>query len=332
MSEHSLPGVRRAGEGCRICLEAWCPVGNHRSVGLDAGGASVARASCGEQTLQLRDGRRLGFAEHGRPDGKPCFYFHGHPGSRLEAEVAHEAAARAGVRVVALDRPGYGLSDFEQGRTILSWSRDIEAVADLFGLERFAVLGASGGGPYALACGYVLRERVSRVGLISSIAPFHATGVTRGMRWQNRVGFQLGARFPPLAQLVMWSMARQLHRDPERTVDAIVAAMSPSDAEIARRPEIRQMLRADVTEAFRQGSRGAAHDVVLLGSPWGFGLDEITPTVLLWQGESDVLATPAMARHLARMIPDCRATFYPDEGHLLAFEHMPEIIRAFAAP
>jgi pimeloyl-ACP methyl ester carboxylesterase len=290
----------------------------------------VATTSGDEQTLKLRDGRRLGFAEYGRPDGQPCFYFHGHPGSRLEAEVAHEAAASAGVRVVAFDRPGYGLSDFDPNRTILSWSVDIESAADLFGLGRFAVLGASGGGPYALACGHALRERVSRIGLISSIAPYQATGVTEGMRWQNRVGFQLGARLPPLVQLIMWSMARQLRRDPERTVDAIVAAMSPGDAEIARRPEIHRLLRADVTEAFRHGSRGAALDVVLLGAPWGFRLDEITPTVLLWQGEKDVLATPAMGRHLARTIPNCRATFYPGEGHLLAFEHMPEIVRAFA--
>jgi pimeloyl-ACP methyl ester carboxylesterase len=284
-----------------------------------------------EQTLELLDGRRLGFAEYGRPDGDPCFYFHGHPGSRFEAEVAHEVAASAGIRVVALDRPGYGLSDFEPDRTILSWPRDVEAVADRLGLGRFAVLGASGGGPYALACGHAFPERVSRIGLISSIAPYQAAGAAEGMRWQNRVGFKAGARFPPLSRLIMWSMARQLRRDPERTLDAIVTAMSPSDVEIARRPEIRQMLRADVTEAFRQGSRGAARDVVLLGSPWGFGLGEITPPVLLWHGENDVLATLEMGRHLARSIPDCRPTFYPAEGHLIGFEHMPEIVRAFAA-
>src|SRR5262249_42625658 len=90
--------------------------------------------SASEQTLRLRDGRRLGFAEFGRPDGQPCLYFHGHPGSRLEAEVAHEPAASAGFRVIALDRPGYGLSDFEPARTILAWSRDVEAVGALCGL------------------------------------------------------------------------------------------------------------------------------------------------------------------------------------------------------
>jgi pimeloyl-ACP methyl ester carboxylesterase len=84
-----------------------------------------------------------------------------------------------------------------------------------------------------------------------------------------------------------------------------------------------------IAEAFRQGSRGAAQDVVLLGRPWGFRLEDIRPPVLLWQGEVDVLVPPAMGRHLAAKIPDCRATFFPGEGHLL-FDHMREIAQAFA--
>lgn len=280
-------------------------------------------------TLALRDGRRLGLATFGQPDGLPCFYFHGHPGSRLEAGVAHDAAAEAGVRIVAPDRPGYGRSDFEPRRTILGWARDVEEAADLLGLERFSVLGASGGGPYALACGVALRERVRRIGLISSVGPYQAPGATRGLRWQNRIGFQMGARFPPLAGLAMRSMERNLRRDPERTLDAVIKTMSPTDAEIASRPEIRAMLRADLSEGFRQGSRGAALDVVLLGRPWGFRLDAIPSPVFLWQGEADALATPAMGRHLASQIPRCRATFYPGEGHLIAFEHIQEIVRVF---
>ena len=125
------------------------------------------------------------------------------------------------------------------------------------------------------------------------------------MRLQNRIGFQFGARFPPLASLIMRSMERKLRRRPERTLDAIVQAMGPADAEIARRPEVRQVLGAVVAEAFRQGSRGAALDVVLLGRPWGFRLDAIRTPVFLWQGEADVLVPPAMARHLAAELPDC---------------------------
>lgn len=281
------------------------------------------------QTLSLRDGRRLGYGEYGKPDGEPGFYFHGHPGSRLELQFADEAAADAGVRIIGLDRPGYGLSDFQPHRTILDWPRDVEEVADMLGLDRFSVLGSSGGGPYALACAHEIPERITRVGVISGVGPYNAPGATRGMRWQNRVGFQLGARFPPLARLIMWSMGRQVRRRPERTLDAIAQAMSRADAEIAGRPEVRRILAAVIAEAFRQGSRGAALDVVLLGRPWGFRLDGIKPVVFLWQGEADVLVPPAMGRHLAAQIPNCHATFFPGEGHLLVVGHMSEIVQAF---
>ena len=283
------------------------------------------------QTLSLRDGRRLGYSEYGKPDGEPGFYFHGHPGSRLEPQFADEAAADAGVRIIALDRPGYGLSDFQPHRTILDWPRDVGEAADMLGLDRFSVLGSSGGGPYALACAHELPDRITRAGVISGVGPYDAPGATQGMRWQNRVGFQLGARFPPLARLIMWSMERQVRRRPERALDAIAQAMSPADAEVARRPDVRHVLGAVIAEAFRQGSRGAALDVVLLGRPWGFRLDEIKPVVFLWQGETDVLVPPAMGRYLAGEIPNCHATFFPGEGHLLVVDHMSEIVRAFAA-
>lgn len=283
------------------------------------------------QTLMLGDGRRLGYAEFGDLGGAPGFYFHGHPGSRLEARFADEAAAAVGVRIIALDRPGYGQSDFQPRRTILDWPRDVAEAADLLGLDRFAVLGASGGGPYALACAHEIPERMTRVGVVSGVGPYDAPGATQGMRRQNRVGFQLGARFPALARLMMWSMARQMRRRPERTLDAIAQAMSSADAEVAHRPEVRQILAADIAEAFRQGGRGAALDVVLLGRPWGFRLDAIQPQVLLWQGEADALVPPAMGRHLAAQIPNCRATFFPGEGHLLVVGHMAEIVQAFVA-
>ena len=285
-----------------------------------------------QQTLTLRDGRRLGIAEFGDPAGVPGFYFHGHPGSRLEAEFAHEAARDAGVRIIALDRPGYGLSDFQPHRRLLDWPRDVAEAADMLGVERFAVAGSSGGGPYALACAHELPDRVRRALVVSGVGPYDAPGATDGMRWQNRVGFQLGAKLPPLARLIMWSMARQVRKRPERTLDAIAKAMSPVDAAVVRDPDVRRMLTADLAEAFRQGSSGPARDVVVLGRPWGFSPAAIRPEVLLWQGELDVLVPPAMGRSLAAQIPNCRATFVPGEGHLLFVRHMVEIVAAVAAP
>ena len=281
------------------------------------------------ETLVLRDGRRLGLAQYGRPAGEPILYFHGHPGSRLEARFAHPAAAEAGFRVVALDRPGYGLSDVKPGRAITDWPADVAEAADQLGISRFCVAGASGGGPYALACAWRLPGRVIRAAVISGVGPYQVAGLTRGMRWQNRVGFRLAGHWPGVARTLMRSMRRSVISHPERTVDALARAMSPTDAEIVRRPEIRAELVADLAEAFRQGSDGAADDLVLLGRPWGFSLREVQPEVYLWQGESDTLVPPAMGRWQAEQIPHCHATMLPGEGHLLIIDRMPDLMEAF---
>lgn len=281
----------------------------------------------GDEVLRLADGRGLGYAEFGRSGGEPFFYFHGHPGSRLEAGFADSAAAAAGVRIIALDRPGYGLSDWQPGRAILDWPADVAEAADLLGIDGFSVVGASGGGPYALACAYRLPDRVRRTGVLSGVAPYQAPGVTRGMRWQNRVGFQFGSRWPALARFIMRSMARNIRERPARTVEALARALSPVDAEVVRRPEVAELLAADIAEAFRQGSEGAAWDVVLLGRPWGFSLRDITPTVDLWQGEADTLVPPAMGSYLAEQIPHCQARLLTNAGHLLVVDRMAEIVQ-----
>jgi len=284
-----------------------------------------------DATLRLGDGRRLGYAEYGKRDGEAFFYFHGHPGSRLEARFARQAAAEAGFRVIALDRPGYGLSDFKPGRAITDWPDDVAEAADLLGLTRFSVAGYSGGGPYALACAWRLPQRVIRAAVISGEGPYQVPGVTRGMRWQNQVAFRLGSRWPALGRALMRSMRRGVTRRPEATIEALGRAMSPADAAIIRRPEVREVLIASFAEAFRQGSQGAEWEVVVLGRPWGFSLREIQPEVHLWQGEADTIVPPAMGRYQAEQIPHCLLRMFPGEGHLLIIDRMPDLIEAFRA-
>jgi pimeloyl-ACP methyl ester carboxylesterase len=284
--------------------------------------------------LQLADGRRLGYAQYGQPGGEPIFYFHGHPGSRLEARLAHPAAAAAGFLVIALDRPGCGLSDDQPGRVLTDWPADVAEAADKLGVSKFSVAGASGGGPYALACAWRLPGRVIRAAVISGVAPYQVRGITHGMRWQNRVAFQFAARSPALAGALMRSMRRSVMDRPDATIDALARAMSPADANVVRRPDVRDLLVADLREAFRQGSDGAARDMVLLGRPWGFPLRDIKPAVYLWQGDADTLVPPAMGRYLAGQLPRCHVTVLPDEGHLLIIDRMPDLVAAFrqAAP
>jgi pimeloyl-ACP methyl ester carboxylesterase len=284
-----------------------------------------------DNTLRLRDGRLLGYAEYGDPKGAPLFYFHGHPGSRVEAELGDATAARQGVRIVGLDRPGYGRSDFKPRRTLLDWPDDVVEAADALGIDRFAVLGASGGGPYAAACAFRIPQRLTAVAVVSGVGPFDAPEATKGMRWQNRVGFGVAGRLPWLARVAMWSMARQVRRSPERVVAAIGRALAEPDRLVLNRPEVRRTFKAVVAEAFRAGSRGAAWDMTLLARPWGFRLEDITMEVHLWQGEEDVLVPPSMGRHLAAAIPNCEATFYPGEGHLLAVDHQDDIQAALVS-
>jgi pimeloyl-ACP methyl ester carboxylesterase len=195
---------------------------------------------------------------YGQPDGEPVFYFHGHPGSRLEARFARQAAAGAGLRVIALDRPGYGLSDFQPERAITDWPADVAEAADLLRIGRFSVAGASGGGPYALACAWRLPGRVTRAAVISGVGPYRVPGITKGMRWQNRIGFRWGSRWPALARALMRSMHRGITRHPERTIDAIARAMSPADAELIGRPGVREILIASPRRLFRDVQRERA--------------------------------------------------------------------------
>jgi pimeloyl-ACP methyl ester carboxylesterase len=137
-------------------------------------------ASSLENAIALADGRRLAYREYGARDGAPVFFFHGWPGSRLDFAPNDATAADAGVRVIAVDRPGIGGSDPQAGRRVLDWPVDVAALADSLALDRFAVLGFSFGGPYARACAYALPDRVTYAGLVSCLGPIDDPAAKRG--------------------------------------------------------------------------------------------------------------------------------------------------------
>ncbi len=124
------------------------------------------------QVIVLDDGRRLGYAEYGDPDGVPVMSFHGGLSSRLDAAPADGACRALGIRLVSPDRPGMGLSDFQTGRTLLDWPADVVALADRLGLGRFGAVGWSAGGPYVAACGYAIPERLTVGAMVASAVPF----------------------------------------------------------------------------------------------------------------------------------------------------------------
>jgi pimeloyl-ACP methyl ester carboxylesterase len=278
------------------------------------------------RTVQLEDGRRLGYAEWGDPSGQPLFYFHGWPGSLVEGRLADQSAKARRVRLIALDRPGMGLSDFQARRTLIDWPADVVQAATALGVDRFAVLGISGGGPYAAACAWKLPERLIGVGIVSSLAPLDVPGATAGMGRLNRASFKLAGHLPVLRRLLMARVAVSVPRRPDRVLERGLG--TAVDRQYLQRPEVRDVLVEALSEAFRRGSRGPAWELGLYARPWGFRVEDIRTRVHLWHGEQDANAPVTMGRYLARAIPECQATFFPAEGHLHFIDRLSEILAA----
>jgi pimeloyl-ACP methyl ester carboxylesterase len=199
-------------------------------------------------------------------------------------------------------------------------------VATVLGLERFAVLGISGGGPYAVACAWKLSAHLTRAGIVSSLAPLDVPGVTVGMGRRNRLSFQLVSRAAVLRRVLFARMAVSVGRRPESLLERGVQAAV--DRQYVARPEVRKILAESLFEAFRGGGRGSAWEMGLYAQPWGFRLEDIRTAVYLSHGEQDANAPVAMGRYLAGVIPECQATFHPGEGHLHFVDRLPEIFAA----
>jgi pimeloyl-ACP methyl ester carboxylesterase len=278
-------------------------------------------------TLQLQDGRLLGYAIYGDPEGQPVFYFHGFPGSRLEARLADRVAAQLGVRLIAVDRPGFGLSDFKPRRTIFDWPDDVIRVADALRVNRFATVGVSGGGPYAAACALRIPHRLTAAAIVCGLGPLDTPNGSNRMIGNNHLIFLLARRLPWLARISLWRTSYQVRRNPERMLGRIMGTLPDSDRAVLARPEVKTTLRDNIVEAFRRGSSGAAYELLLYTRRWGFFLKDIALRVDLWHGEEDRSVPPTMGKYQADAIPNCRAIFCPREGHFsLAINRTEEIL------
>ena len=167
------------------------------------------------QSIILKDGRKLGFAEFGNPDGKPVFYFHGYIGGRLEPKLGLLFNQEMSCRYISIDRPGIGLSSFKDNRGILDWPDDVIELADSLGMNKFTVVGASGGGPYAAACAFKIPDRLTKVGIVAGMGPYKET--IKYMKGPNRILFRLIKYLPFFLKLLLFVTKRQIgNKKPEK--------------------------------------------------------------------------------------------------------------------
>lgn len=299
------------------------------------------------QIFKLPDGRALGYAEFGLSNGKPLLYFHGYPSSRLEPKQVEEMVQRQGIRLIALDRPGFGLSSPQPDRCMLDWTRDVKHFVKGIGLDKFAVMGLSGGGPYALATAYALPgEMLTSVGLFASGPPW-AAGVASMTRIRRFTRF-MALYWPSGLEIVLnsivrgaqWLLGRALIRQAlatkleklknQRNLNTTSGAMNSSENTPVGAGDgakaliqVDELVRTLLSEPFAQGAQAAVEEAKILSDQdWGFKLEDVTYSqIKIWHGVRDKNAPITMMRYLAEKLPNS-ILYESDDTHYTMGNHI----------
>jgi pimeloyl-ACP methyl ester carboxylesterase len=267
--------------------------------------------------VRLPDGRRLDLRVSGPADGFPLVFHHGTPGAATPVRALERAAHERGLRLVTTSRPGYGDSSRQPGRAVVDVAADTAAVLAAIGAERCLIAGWSGGGPHALACGARLGAAAA-VLVIAGVAPHEAEGLDwmAGMGEENIVEFSAAVH----GEDELWSYLLQ-EREQLKDITAADVASSletllPDVDRAVLTGEFAEDMAASFREAVRVGAEGWLDDDLAFASPWGFGLEEISVPVMIWQGSADLMVPFSHGQWLASHLPAASAHLQQGEGHL----------------
>jgi len=276
--------------------------------------------------VPLESGRKLQVLDEGDPRGRPIFWLHGTPGCRLmSAQLIYDAREK-GIRLIGYDRPGYGGSTPHPGRNVGEVGREVRAIADYLGIERFGVWGISGGGAPALACAAILPKRVVGAVRLSGLAPFGIPGFDwfTGMSEWNVSVLQLAVTDRPAFE----KLVRE-GRDQMVVVTAELLrqtwASFLSNVDVAALEEFADLLALQFREGLKNGAEGLTDDYLSWVAPWGFELSSIRCPVQVWHGGEDRFVSILHVEWIAAHVPTAEAHLRSDEGHVSLLRHVPEI-------
>jgi pimeloyl-ACP methyl ester carboxylesterase len=271
-----------------------------------------------EHAVVLSHGRQLGVAEFGVPDGKVIFWFHGTPGARRQVPPnARAIAVHTGLRIIGVERPGVGQSTRHLYASLSEWARDISELADRLGVDRFGLVGLSGGGPYVLACAHGMPDRVVAGAVFGGVAPTRGHDAAAG--GFVRVASILAPLVVPLARplgALLSAGVRAVHPLADSVFDAALRLFPDADRRVLGRPDMRAMFIDDLLRGSKIGVHSVVYDFILFSRPWGFSIRDIRVPIHFWQGDADPLVPFSHGAHQAALIPDAGLTLRPGESHL----------------
>lgn len=278
------------------------------------------------QILELKDGRKLGFAEYGDLEGIAVFHFNGSGGSRLERPADAGMLKELGIRYISTDRPGHGNSSPKSDRELLDWPEDVAAIADHLDIDQFHVLGWSAGGPHALACAYKLPSRVISGALVSALGPPNRPEPYKGYTGFLKLLMIWGRKYPKIVYVFRGMAAKQINRESERTGEKFVKSLPVVDRVPFENPLVKEMLISDIKEGYKQGGKGPARDDIIINSPWKFDIRNIRTHFDIWQGDSDKNVPANQGMYQAEILPDNSFHLLSNKGHMFLLEEWRNVL------
>lgn len=267
------------------------------------------------QHLRLSTGETAGFLEMGNPRGEACFFFHGFPGSSRQIQVIRDLSALEKFRVIAVDRPGFGLSSFRRHRRNADIVVLIEELSRHLNIDRFHLVAVSGGSPPAFVVADRLRSRVLSLTSICGLGPLKESEFFGLMGPVGRLFLWLGWLSPFLASKLLARAHAQVQRDDKPDREKMLRWFPPEDVDLLMHPELSQVFRESMLHAFHQGAYGPALELRALQQDWGVQDWGFPFPVYLWHGLKDRIVPPEHSRRLSSRIPNSKLHLLPEEGH-----------------
>jgi pimeloyl-ACP methyl ester carboxylesterase len=270
--------------------------------------------------------RTVGFYEFGESSGRPVLALHGTPACGAGFSFANDAARRLGLRVIAPDRPGVGLSSPEAGWGISSYPAIVCDFADALAIDRFSVWGYSGGGPYAVACAALLSDRLDKAAVCAGAGQVGVWAELADFEKTDRQMLEMSRRRPRMARALLSVAGRVARVAPSAVVKNFEKELSASDRAVVASYASPAEAIALFTQAFIHGSRGVVDDYRALGGLWNVDLTAITVPTRIFQGSEDTMVPPRHSKELADRLATAELIEWPGEGHLATVSHVDEVL------